>query len=608
MVPISGEWTRFIDLQDQINHYRLWGLISEKGKKLRPVMVTDGYFGSPEPCEVVGYQGDNWAVIKLSDGYHAIHGEYLAELQPVALRRLPFGVCFVDILARYVVVDIETTGLGSADDRIIEIAAISYEYGKKVAEFQSLVNPEMLIPADITKLTGITQDMVEQAPLLNEIKDEFLDFIGDMPIVGHNALSFDVPFIKRQLSVELQNTVIDTLLMARKVFTLLPCHKLDYLNAILELGSTVAHRAFHDVETTNALLWACLSPRRYENAVNAAYLDGRMDDTKLEKRSNKAKSTKSASASTRRAFEKIDIKKIVPTSESATVSGPLCGKLMVFTGTLSISREEAMQLAVDAGAVLKSSVSAKTNYLVVGRQDITIVGMEGMSTKEEKAAALNRAGKANIQVIDEEKFMELLHTECEDSCEDQLNLFVSPLTENDVFEILRPILAVALTENNIGRPDDIIIDPNPENQKNFSPICYVKHDPYECENKHTLIKLFRICCRNGHHYFGVSDAYLHLASEELASHITKDGRTPGFTNYAFEQSTDGILLFASFLSSILVSKIDALQNEFECCSRFEECSNAKACIHPNPYLAVVCGYRKILKSGRIFFGENRTVD
>ena len=92
MVPIRGEWTPFKDAQDLIDHYRRWGLIPEKGKQLRPIMVTDGYFGIPEPCTVVGYQTDTWAVIELSDGYHAIHGDYLAELQPAAQQKLPCSI------------------------------------------------------------------------------------------------------------------------------------------------------------------------------------------------------------------------------------------------------------------------------------------------------------------------------------------------------------------------------------------------------------------------------------------------------------------------------------------------------------------------------------
>lgn len=414
MVPICGEWTRFFDPQDEIEHYRAWGLIPPKSKKLRPIMVVDGYFGAPEPCKVVGYQGD-YAVIELADGFHAIHGEYLAELQPAAQQRLPSGVCFAEILESYIVLDIETTGFDFQRDRITEIAAFAYEYGRKVAEYHSLVNPCIQIPPEVVSLTGISQADVQNAPSLKEIAGGFLDFIGDKPIVGHNIVSFDVPFLSCRLSAPIPNTLIDTLPMARSVFPLLPRHKLDYLDSILHLGSAGSHRAAHDVETTNALLWACLAPRRYESAVNRAFLDHRMKYGDHQERGcpavSKASLGRSDGKSKFKKFEKVDLKSITPSDANKQPSGPLCGKAIVFTGELTIPREEAMQIAVDAGAILRNSVSAKTAYLVVGKQDKSLVGDNGMSTKEEKAHELNKAGKAQIHIVSESEFLKLVKRE-----------------------------------------------------------------------------------------------------------------------------------------------------------------------------------------------------
>lgn len=404
MVPIKGDWTPFIDLQDQINHYRRWGLISEKSKQLRPIMVTDGYFGIPEPCMVVGYQTDSWAVIALSDGYHAIHGDYLAELQPSAQQKLPHGMCFAEILSHYVVVDIETTGFDFHHDRIIEIAAITYEYGKKISEFNTYINPEQKLSRDIVTLTGITQEDVDAAPKLETVSADFLAFIGNLPIVGHNAASFDVPFLSAQIA-PLKNPVIDTLPLARRVFDLLPMHKLEYLKTVLELNTMPSHRAITDVETTNALLWACLAPRRYERNVFRAYLDRKSGKECIIH--PKQKVTKKLAATQNKAFQHVNIKSIVPT-ETVAESGPLYGKNVVFTGSLSIDREEAMQMSVNAGAILKSSVSKKTDYLIVGKQDKNLVGADGKSSKEAKAELLNHSGTASIKVISEKEFLELI--------------------------------------------------------------------------------------------------------------------------------------------------------------------------------------------------------
>ena len=131
MVPIRSGWTPFTDIEEKLKYLRHWGLIPPKATKERPVMVVDGYFGEPEPCEVVGYKDDNWAVIQMADGCHAIFGDYLAELQPDAGQKLPRGVCFAEVLSDYIVLDIETTGLNRHEHEIIEFAAIRYAYGKE---------------------------------------------------------------------------------------------------------------------------------------------------------------------------------------------------------------------------------------------------------------------------------------------------------------------------------------------------------------------------------------------------------------------------------------------------------------------------------------------
>lgn len=410
MVPVRGTWTPFADTDDQIAHYRLWGLIPPKSTKLRPVMVADGYLGSPEPCTVVGHQGDAWAVVQIGDGLHAIHGDYLAELQPVAYQRLPSGTCFAAVLSDYIALDIETTGFNRKNDRIIEIAAIRYQYGQEVSRFDTLVNPGIPLPPEIAKLTGITQEELNDSPRLEEIGDDFLRYVGSLPVIGHNIASFDVPFLSAQLSTEFSNPVIDTLIMASKVFELLPSHKLEALNAYLHLDSKGAHRALADVETANQLLWACLAPRRYESEIYHAFLDHLLSTPADRAPGRTPTPRRRQSTKYAKKFEcaKIDIHSIVPSDDAAGVACPLQGKSIVFTGELSIPREEAYQMAVDAGAVLKSSVSKKVSYLVVGKQNLALVGSDGMSTKEARAREINLSGAAKIEIINEEQFLALI--------------------------------------------------------------------------------------------------------------------------------------------------------------------------------------------------------
>lgn len=119
---------------------------------------------------------------------------------------------------------------------------------------------------------------------------------------------------------------------------------------------------------------------------------------------------------------------------------------------------------------------------------------------------------------------------------------------------------------------------------------------------------FRICCRDEHHYFGVSTIYSELIPADLTRNVTKDGRSEGFVNYSFDPSSEGITQYAAILSSVLDAAIDSLPKEFDCCSYYEECSNSKHCVNPNPSIATGCGYRRIMKKGRIFYGQNRNTD
>ena len=174
---------------------------------------------------------------------------------------------------------------------------------------------------------------------------------------------------------------------------------------------------------------------------------------------------------------------------------------------------------------------------------------------------------------------------------DQLNLFDTLPTESWVFEQISPALLQVISNNNLSC-DKLRC----ESGKNYSSVWYDSQ------------MVFRICLRGDYHYFGVSDAFTGTATEFHAERITKNGRTNGFTNYSFAPNAADIQLFSTFLASVLDQSIDGISKEFDCCSRFEECSNAKKCIHPNSDFAAGCGYRKIMKKGRIFYGQNRNTD
>ena len=153
----------------------------------------------------------------------------------------------------FVVFDIETTGLSKETESITEIGAVKVVDGKIIDRFSTFVNPERPIPAEITKLTGITNEMVADAPVITEILPKFLEFCQDAVLVAHNA-NFDTGFIRlnaeRKCGIEVKNTVLDTLELSRALLPELKKHKLDIVCEQLGVSLEGHHRAVNDAEAT----------------------------------------------------------------------------------------------------------------------------------------------------------------------------------------------------------------------------------------------------------------------------------------------------------------------------------------------------------------------
>ncbi len=119
----------------------------------------------------------------------------------------------------YIVFDLETTGVSVNSDEIIEISALKIEKGRVIEEFTTLVNPLRPIPYAASMVNGITDEMVAQAPVLQEALADFLDFAGNSVLVGHNIHTFDMKFIYRAVQEfygkTWSNDYVDTLSMAR---------------------------------------------------------------------------------------------------------------------------------------------------------------------------------------------------------------------------------------------------------------------------------------------------------------------------------------------------------------------------------------------------------
>lgn len=171
------------------------------------------------------------------------------------------GMFAISPQTRIVALDLETTGLSAARHRIVEMAAVCWQHGEEIGQFEELVHPGCFIPRRVISVHGITDDMVQDKPAIRDVLPAFLEFCDADLIVAHNA-PFDVGFINaecaRQGLPPLRGTIVDTCALARRRLPGCPSYRLEALKAALGLGYGQAHRALADARDCLQLFFHCL--------------------------------------------------------------------------------------------------------------------------------------------------------------------------------------------------------------------------------------------------------------------------------------------------------------------------------------------------------------
>lgn len=148
----------------------------------------------------------------------------------------------------FVAIDVETTGLSPITNELIEVSAIKYDGNRKIDTYTTLIKPKVRIPYYITNITGITNEMVKNAPQVEEVMPNLIKFIGNSKIVAHNA-NFDYKFIQNySRNAFSKNTLIDTVQLGRKMYPNLPNHKLGTIAKHIGITEDSFHRAEFDCE------------------------------------------------------------------------------------------------------------------------------------------------------------------------------------------------------------------------------------------------------------------------------------------------------------------------------------------------------------------------
>jgi DNA polymerase-3 subunit epsilon len=182
--------------------------------------------------------------------------------------------------------DTETTGLDAKLNRVVEIGGIRFDKSGISARFNVLVNPGLPMPAEVSKINGITDTMLAGQPVALQVLPDFIRFAGDSILVAHNA-PFDISFINEELArnslPQLKNRVVDTRILAKEVFPGLPKYSLQELAVRFGIEALDAHRAEDDARVCMELFLVCLEKIKKEAPAEVIGVQGKTVQTPAEK-------------------------------------------------------------------------------------------------------------------------------------------------------------------------------------------------------------------------------------------------------------------------------------------------------------------------------------
>ncbi len=224
----------------------------------RAIAITDHgcAYSFPDAMHTVEDRGKPPLVAGTDEPIKVLYGCEGYYVNDVDDRIVVHGNLDIPLTEEFVAFDLETTGLSSANDRIIEIGAVLIKDGKEIDRFQTFVDPRRKLSPRIVELTGITDEMLNGAPGIEEVFPKFVEFVGDRLLVAHNA-DFDTGFIRAECSrqgIPYTFTSADTLILAQNMMPNLNRFKLDIVANALSLPEFNHHRAADDAVTCGMIM------------------------------------------------------------------------------------------------------------------------------------------------------------------------------------------------------------------------------------------------------------------------------------------------------------------------------------------------------------------
>lgn len=579
----------------------------------------------------------------------------------------------------YVILDLETTSNKLYDAKIIEIAAIKVRSGKVIDEFQCLVNPEEKIPASATAVNHITNEMVKNAPVLNDVLDDFLTFVNGEILIGHNITTFDLNIlydvVKDSRELDFNNDFIDTLYLARKCVDSLENYKLETISNHYRLDVSGEHRALKDCYLTEECYhrlseeydnhgFVCGNKKsvtsgkkvsKYSDETKAlqqlqGFLMGILADDvltseeilKLNDWVEKNEELK-GNYPFDRVFEALEnvledgvieqkeldsllvlFKQFIsPVENNEKVCiDILVGKHCCLTGDFVYgSKKEVEELIVNKGGICDNNVKKATEYVIVGGNGSENWKQGTYGGKIKKAKELQEKG-STVQIISEDDFIcelkKIKEVEAFEEINNEKEMILSVIDVSEEDERWKKNLQTMLDKlisvwnlpekslylgKNIGRISN--------NVTSYSVCIYEPEYPKIPnrkldQSKNSVVMNIKEKKDKLDLIIGVSQYENVLYDDVLESKKLKSD--PNNIHIVFAKNDERLCEYVKLHTEYRIKHYSSKASTFGCCSKFNQCSDAKRCVHENRLYSMACLYRAHLDAGEIFYGKNRNID
>lgn len=575
------------------------------------------------------------------------------------------GNDYTHYIKDYCVFDLETTGTNINKDRIIEISAIKVRNEEVVNEFSTLVNPQISIPSGATAINHITDDMVKKAPLLEDVIDDFIEFVADDVLIGYNNKSFDVNLIYDAYmdlkGKQFTNDFIDVLYSARNCLDFLERHSLEAVCNYYHIDTTGEHRALKDCYLTKMVY-----ERLNENYGDAAFFrasnrsDGyrthfsKETEALRELQTILSEMVKVGDISYDQIFflqnwmtsheeyknnypfntifetlervlednvitfeEKVELqqlfrKSLDPASSMADETAEsIKDKHICITGDFECgSREEVFKMIEEAGGIIDKTTKKTTDYVVMGSLGSDSWKAGNYGSKVLKAMEYKDKYGLDIKIIKEDQFVSMFASDQNKRYE---------LEDRDVYEgdkTWQDRISALL--------DDMIKEHELPEKSLYLKVNYKKEDASQVTSYNVAIW--------EPDYPPRSRVIVSKNDSAMIIYDKKDGLNivVGLTQYGdckkpkhaevkelksdldvgcirliFDKNSLELVDFVKEHVLYTLARYVSKASRFGCCSRFMDCSDAKKCVHENKLYSKACMYRSHLDSGRIFYGKNK---